>query len=416
MSCRVYFYRVQMPAAHFSEWIVCVPLMAYICITADPTHSFNNLDVLIITGHFISILFGYAAQIAPNELLCCLLLFIACIGALAGPGLLHLTNAEYRELHLNTVSGKWEGLYQRKLIVASRKRTLATVIFFLFPTFPSIYALRMMGVLDASQTFALFLMFSAFTKCCFAVVCMDAHLQVYHPSLVLLDAERIAKDSRLSFLRYISHEIRVPLNSIQLGLDILNCNYALIEEDLSTVGILREAAQNLTSSLSDVSVLLLIEEGKVTLERRTFVLKDMFASIYHRVEEASHSRGVSLQFEIDSKLPAAVRGDKYKLLRMLVHIVLNAIRFSPQGSLVRVTAALCSVRSLDLMDAWTDGGMSSCSRDHLVLFTISDSGCGFKDVTGTHCFTVMMAPMCAEDFSLLLCCMFQVTSSCLSPR
>jgi hypothetical protein len=166
-------------------------------------------------------------------------------------------------------------------------------------------------------------------------------------------------------------------------------------------------------------VLLLIEEGKVTLERRTFVLKDMFASIYHRVEEASHSRGVSLQFEIDSKLPAAVRGDKYKLLRMLVHIVLNAIRFSPQGSLVRVTAALCSVRSLDLMDAWTDGGMSSCSRDHLVLFTISDSGCGFKDVTGTHCFTVMMAPIyavCAEDFSLLLCCMSQVTSSCLSPR
>ena len=74
MSCRVYFYRVQMPAAHFSEWIVCVPLMAYICITADPTHSFNYLDALIIAGHFTSILFGYAAQIAPNELLCCLFL------------------------------------------------------------------------------------------------------------------------------------------------------------------------------------------------------------------------------------------------------------------------------------------------------------------------------------------------------
>jgi len=87
-----------------------------------------------------------------------------------------------------------------------------------------------------------------------------------------------------------------------------------------------------------------------------------------------------LQFEIDSKLPAAVRGDKYKVLRILVHIVLNAIRFSPahQGSMVQVSATLCDVRSLDLMESSMEGG----SRDHLVLFTISDSGCGFKDVTG----------------------------------
>lgn len=399
-----------MPAGHFAEWIVCVPFMAYICITTDPTHSFNHLDMLIVAGHITSILFGYAAQIAPNKLLCCLFLFIACIGALAGPGLLYLTHAEYRELQLNTVSGKWEGLYQRKLIFASRKRTLATVIFFLFPIFPSIYAMRMMGVLDASQTFVLFLMFSAFTKCCFAVFGMDAHLQVYHPSLVLLDAERIAKDSRLTFLRYISHEIRVPLNSIQLGLDILNCNHALIEEDLSTVGILREAAQNLSSSLSDVSVLLMIEEGKVSLELRTFVLKDMFASIYHRVDEASHSRGVSLQFEIDSKLPAAVRGDKYKLLRIMVHIVLNAIRFSSQGSMVRVSAALCNVRTLDLMDAWTDDGSSGSSssssgRDphQLVLFTISDSGCGFKDVTGK---------LPTADYYLSICICLSMLSLC----
>jgi len=374
------FNRVQMPAGHFSEWIVCVPFMAYICISADPTHNFNNFDALILAGHFTSILFGYAAQMAPNEVLCSLFLLIASVGALSGPGLLYLAHIEYRELQLNTVSGKWEGLYQRKLIFTSRKRTLAAVIFFMFPIFPSIYALRMMGVLDRSQTFVLFLSFSAFTKCCFAVFCMDAHLQVYHPSLVLLDAERIAKDSRLSFLRYISHEIRVPLNSIQLGIDILNCNHALIEEDLSMVAILREAAQNLSNSLSDVSVLLLIEEGKVIVEQKSFVLKDMFASIYHRVDEASHSRSVSLQFEIDSKLPAAVRGDKYKVLHILVHIVLNAIRFSPahQGSMVQVSATLCDVRSLDLMEASMEGG----SRDHLVLFTISDSGCGFKDVTG----------------------------------
>jgi len=110
-------------------------------------------------------------------------------------------------------------------LLANRRIVLFKTMLYLFKLFPVVYYLRMASLLDDNMTHTLMMLSSICTKVIFVSLCMDAGLEVTDPSILLYLQEVKANETRRAFLRYVFHEIRVPINSISLGLEVLYfCN------------------------------------------------------------------------------------------------------------------------------------------------------------------------------------------------
>ena len=66
-----------------------------------------------------------------------------------------------------------------------------------------------------------FLILNFVTKLMFSLWMMDSHHDILDTNELVLLAEQKANESRRSFLRYVLHEVRVPLNTITMGLHLL---------------------------------------------------------------------------------------------------------------------------------------------------------------------------------------------------
>ena len=68
-------------------------------------------------------------------------------------------------------------------------------------------------------------------------------------------------ESRRNFLKYIFHELRSPLNSLTIGIEILeNCD-GLNEGDLESLGLMKDASSFMSDTLNNVLSIQKIEEG-----------------------------------------------------------------------------------------------------------------------------------------------------------
>jgi hypothetical protein len=106
------------------------------------------------------------------------------------------------------------------------------------------------------------------------------HTQEQH--LLLLEEEKkINEGSRSMFFRYIFHEIRVPLNSISLGLQLLQENKVLNKQDMEILMMMKESVNFMGQTLNDVLSLQKIEEGMLQLEYKPFPPKQIVDSVLY---------------------------------------------------------------------------------------------------------------------------------------
>ena len=92
-------------------------------------------------------------------------------------------------------------------------------------------------------------------------------------------------DTKSMFIRYISHEIRNPLNSVQLGLDSLEENMCKNEENFGLLEILRDVKASLQVSITTLNDMLTsdkIRSGLLNLERKKVNLQNFLTTIIQR--------------------------------------------------------------------------------------------------------------------------------------
>jgi len=102
---------------------------------------------------------------------------------------------------------------------------LALCLLLLLPLFPFVYFLSLFRVINDNATFTLISVLNVVTKLIFSILMNSAHhsaasevvrLKLAAESLALC-AETTANESRRLFVRYIMHEVRVPLSSITMS-------------------------------------------------------------------------------------------------------------------------------------------------------------------------------------------------------
>ncbi len=194
-----------------------------------------------------------------------------------------------------------------------------------------------------------------------------------------LNAAEEASRAKTAFLSSMSHEIRTPMNAI-IGLDSI----ALNDPDIS--GSTREYLEKIGSSanhllelINDILDMSRIESGKMVLRNEDFSFTRLMTQIDTLFSGQCMEKGLVYESSVGEGIADHYVGDSIKLKQILINILGNAVKFTPEGGKVSFRAEKTA----------------SFGKRSTLRFTISDTGVGIADDYLPHIFD----PFSQEDSS-----------------
>ena len=156
-------------------------------------------------------------------------------------------------------------------------------------------------------------------------------------SQALSDALKTAEEAskaKTTFLSSMSHEIRTPMNAI-IGLDSLALHEPGISE--TTRGYLEKigtSAQHLLSLINDILDMSRIESGRMTIRNEEFSFPKLIDQINTIFSGQCKEKKLEYNCHINGHVDENYIGDSVKLRQVLINILGNAVKFTPEGGKV----------------------------------------------------------------------------------
>ena len=166
----------------------------------------------------------------------------------------------------------------------------------------------------------------------------------------LKEAERLRDD----LTHMIVHDLRTPLSSIMTGMQTIPLLGDLNETQQEMVDIAVEGGQKLLDMITDLLNVEKMQAGAMTLDYDTVNAASLIYKSVVSVHSLAESLNLSLILEVAPELPD-FEGDEDKLLRTLVNLLGNAIKFTPSGGVITVKVEM-SQNAADLVFSVTDTG------------------------------------------------------------
>ena len=155
---------------------------------------------------------------------------------------------------------------------------------------------------------------------------------------------RLERDqARAEALRFVTHELRTPLVSIQGFAEFLLLYPKATGSSDAAATIFRES-QRLVSLINTYLDVLRFDAGARSLRREPILISEMIAQLQRVMSPIAEAAEIRIQVQVDSELPS-LEGDASMLSGVILNLLNNAVKYSPEGSEVnlRVTGTEAKV-------------------------------------------------------------------------
>lgn len=149
---------------------------------------------------------------------------------------------------------------------------------------------------------------------------------------------KILDDMKDTFLSTVSHELRTPLTSIRGALGILNSGRIAFdsEDAINMVAIATRNSKRLADLINDVLDVQRISAGRFNISPSQISAADLLRSVVDSLGPMAAQSGIDLLLD---ESDAPVWADASRIDQVMVNLVGNAIKFSPNGSAVHLSSA-----------------------------------------------------------------------------
>lgn len=177
-----------------------------------------------------------------------------------------------------------------------------------------------------------------------------------------LAAAEQASKAKTTFLSNMSHEIRTPMNAI-IGLKDIALNDPEISDKtrdyLEKIG---DSANHLLSLINDILDMSRIESGRLVLKNEDFSFPKLLEQINTMFSAQCTDKGLEYSCHVVGTPPSRFIGDNMKLRQVLINILDNAVKFTPEGGSVELTVERTA----------------QFDNKSTLRFTVSDTGIGMS--------------------------------------
>jgi signal transduction histidine kinase len=147
-----------------------------------------------------------------------------------------------------------------------------------------------------------------------------------------------ANRARDEILGIVSHDLRNPISAIGMCARVLDENAPeSASERAALLGTIRESATWANRLIQDLLDVASIERGQLSLQTRAEDPAQIVLQALHMFEVEAEQHGISLDAELPTNLPL-VKADGARVVQVLGNLLRNAIKFTPQGGRITVSA------------------------------------------------------------------------------
>ncbi|MCK4608260.1 MAG: PAS domain-containing protein, partial [Gammaproteobacteria bacterium] len=141
---------------------------------------------------------------------------------------------------------------------------------------------------------------------------------------------KVANRLKSEFIANMEHDIRTPCSGIAGTVNILE-EKETDKTKKETLGYVKKAACNLLDLLNSIITFDLVESGRLPVIDKKFNIRSLIDSVVALETPTAKLKEVDLTTHCDDEIPKILIGDDYRLQRILINLVSNAIKFTKKG-------------------------------------------------------------------------------------
>jgi two-component system, NtrC family, sensor kinase len=191
-----------------------------------------------------------------------------------------------------------------------------------------------------------------------------------------------ASHHKSEFLANMSHELRTPLNAIIGFSEVMSERLfgELNDKQAEYMRDITESGRHLLALINEILDLSKIEAGRMELDLAEFELGTAIGNTLTLVRERADRRSIRLGCEIEDGV-TTIQADERKVKQVLLNLLSNALKFTPEGGAIDVRASATS----DLVEvAVTDTGVGIAPEDLEAVFEeFRQVGSATRKIEGT---------------------------------
>ena len=202
----------------------------------------------------------------------------------------------------------------------------------------------------------------------------------------------MSTNSETKFISTISHKLKTPLNAI-LGFSelLMEQVYGMLnEKQIHYLKNIHSSGENLLTLLNDLMDLMNFRWGEMDLSYSDFSLPLVINEACEAVKNWAAKKNISLETKIGEGL-STIRADEAKFMKILHHLLSNAIKFTHSGGRVEISA--------QFLKTPPDEGSSLFPQTYIEI-VVTDSGIGIRPQDQEKIFSefYQIDPKLSQDF------------------